>query len=367
MKTYTFYVSLPAAPTAIWRKIQLKADQTLAVLHLAIQDAFDFDNDHLYSFFMSGEAWDSRTEYSLPDGVSPWGDDNFGGFQAFSIGGDSPDDPEDSPTLDSLDELPDLTPEEYENLLQEKSKQTGIPVEMLRSMVEMFEKIYDSMGSGIFDDFEGGDVRTAKLDDLNLTIGQEFMYLFDYGDQWEFKVRVRDMNPDAPDGDYPRIVEAVGESPEQYPSWDDDEEWIIEIDGDFPGFMVDSEELDEDEADEDEADEDKTPSFEIIPFVQADSIPAELKREVLERGTVFTTKVLKNVISDAELSVKWQGRFFYFGARQAKLASFARLEYVGADRFNLAHKFKDGWQQAYRFITLDDCLQIIEHDGDFRP
>jgi hypothetical protein len=29
----------------------------------------DFDSDHLYSFFMSGRAWDDRTEY-----VSPYGE-----------------------------------------------------------------------------------------------------------------------------------------------------------------------------------------------------------------------------------------------------------------------------------------------------
>ena len=52
------------------------------------------------------------------------------------------------------------------------------------------------------------------------------MYLFDYGDEWRFKVRVhaiadfRDENAD-PDAEYPRLVESVGEAPEQYPAWDE--------------------------------------------------------------------------------------------------------------------------------------------------
>jgi hypothetical protein len=46
------------------------------------------------------------------------------------------------------------------------------------------------------------------------------MYLFDYGDEWRFKVRVHAINPDAPAGDYPQTVESVGEAPEQYPRWD---------------------------------------------------------------------------------------------------------------------------------------------------
>jgi hypothetical protein len=58
------------------------------------------------------------------------------------------------------------------------------------------------------------------IEDLDLEPKQEFMYLFDNGDEWRFKVRVHAVHPDAPEGDYPRIVESVGEAPEQYSSWD---------------------------------------------------------------------------------------------------------------------------------------------------
>src|SRR4051812_42210888 len=37
---------------------------TLHDLHLAIQDAFDWDDDHQYSFYMSGRAWDQASEYA---------------------------------------------------------------------------------------------------------------------------------------------------------------------------------------------------------------------------------------------------------------------------------------------------------------
>lgn len=354
MKTYTFYVSLPMAPTPIWRKMELSADQTLAILHLSIQDAFDFDNDHLYSFFMSGEPWDGSTEYSLPEGVAPWDTGEF-------IDDEESDELDESSPTDASE----LTPEEYEQLLQKGAKQSGLPIETLRSMVEMFQGMHDQFGDGIFDDFEGGDVRTAKLDDLNLSIGQEFLYLFDYGDQWEFTVRVRDINSDAPEGKYPRIIEAVGESPEQYPSWDDeDDEWDEEWDDENIIVMTlpgNTEALDEPES------ADEAPPIEITPVVKASTIPPQLKKEVLGRGNAFIAKQLKNVITDAELSVKWQGRFFYFSARQGKLASFARLEYIGADRFNLFERYRDGWYEAYRYITLDECLEIIKHDENFRP
>lgn len=50
----------------VWRTIEVRGDQTLDDLHLAIQEAFGWDNDHLYAFFMSGKRWDQATEYADP-------------------------------------------------------------------------------------------------------------------------------------------------------------------------------------------------------------------------------------------------------------------------------------------------------------
>ena len=61
--TYTFKVSYDRQPD-VWRTLELTATQTLADLHAAIQHAFEFDFDHLYSFFMSGRAWDKPSEYA---------------------------------------------------------------------------------------------------------------------------------------------------------------------------------------------------------------------------------------------------------------------------------------------------------------
>lgn len=54
----------------IWRVIEILDNQTLEDLHLAIQGAFNWDNDHLYAFYLSGQAWDHLTEIS-----GPFGDD----------------------------------------------------------------------------------------------------------------------------------------------------------------------------------------------------------------------------------------------------------------------------------------------------
>jgi hypothetical protein len=68
VKTYLLRVSHRAL-RHIWRDIEIAADQTLEDLHLMIQRAFAWRDDHLYSFFMNGRAWDRNAEVG-----SPWSD-----------------------------------------------------------------------------------------------------------------------------------------------------------------------------------------------------------------------------------------------------------------------------------------------------
>lgn len=64
---YRFLVTLEWKPD-VWRRIEVRGDQTLHDLHEAIQDAFEWDDDHLYAFFLSGKPWDSVTAYESPNG-----------------------------------------------------------------------------------------------------------------------------------------------------------------------------------------------------------------------------------------------------------------------------------------------------------
>jgi hypothetical protein len=61
--TYLFRVIYRFAPD-VWRTVELLESQTLRDLHRIIQAAFAFDDDHLYSFYLSGQAWDRDTEYA---------------------------------------------------------------------------------------------------------------------------------------------------------------------------------------------------------------------------------------------------------------------------------------------------------------
>jgi hypothetical protein len=137
--SYTVRVNHRALPK-VWRDIELAEDQTMEDLHLAIQQAFGWYDDHLYSFFMNGKAWDSNAEIGCP-----WS----------------------------------------ESMLHTHQVQVG---------------------------------------QLDLKEGQKLLYLFDYGDSHEFDVKVIRIDTNAEKGEYPRLVAQQGDSPPQYPDYDEETE-----------------------------------------------------------------------------------------------------------------------------------------------
>jgi len=68
MKSYTFKI-VPKRSSGFHVIIEASESNTLDQLHRAILDALRWDEDHLYSFFMSGKAWDRETEFSKYDCV----------------------------------------------------------------------------------------------------------------------------------------------------------------------------------------------------------------------------------------------------------------------------------------------------------
>ena len=57
------------------RVIQCRGSHTFDDLHSAIQNAFDFDNDHLYAFFMDGKKWSRRSLNSPYSEEPPFADE----------------------------------------------------------------------------------------------------------------------------------------------------------------------------------------------------------------------------------------------------------------------------------------------------
>jgi hypothetical protein len=71
------------------------------------------------------------------------------------------------------------------------------------------------------DDWDWNDAAFANLqlrDIYPLEPPLKLYYWFDFGDDWIFEIRkARKETPAKPDVDYPRVVEARGPNPEQYP------------------------------------------------------------------------------------------------------------------------------------------------------
>lgn len=68
---------------------------------------------------------------------------------------------------------------------------------------------------------EAADRLTKKytLKKLQLAKGQKFKYVFDFGDEWEFQCKIlRELEEKT---NIPRVIRSVGESPEQYPEWEE--------------------------------------------------------------------------------------------------------------------------------------------------
>jgi hypothetical protein len=141
---YTFRVRLKFMP-GVWREIEVAANQTLEEFGEAIPLAFRFTDPHLWSFFLSGKAWDRGSEYALSD------------------------------------------PDEGRGV--QPAKRTRI--------------------------------REVPLP--GVTGKKEFLFLFDYGDEWHFGVKlVRVQDQVEPGASYPRIAASHGEAPPQYVYEDDD-------------------------------------------------------------------------------------------------------------------------------------------------
>jgi hypothetical protein len=58
------------------RTFEVEGNHTLYDFHMDIQDAFNWDNDHMFSFYLNGKLFDRESEYS----ANPLGEHTVSGF-----------------------------------------------------------------------------------------------------------------------------------------------------------------------------------------------------------------------------------------------------------------------------------------------
>jgi hypothetical protein len=119
------------------------------------------------------------------------------------------------------------------------------------------------------------------------------------------------------------------------------------------------------------------------------SVPDALKADVEVRAqelveTFLRPKCTKPPPRDKrwnyviDITTKWHRSYFYFIAVWASPgpnalsptfeSEFARLEYVGNRKFNLAYMRHTGkWWQVHTDLTLDQCLETIRTHELFQP
>lgn len=120
--------------------IGVRNNQTLEHLHRGLRRAFNWDDDHLYSFWLSGVYWDGPdTEFTAP----------------------------------------------YELAMS------------------------DAQSAAI------------RIDELDLQLGQEVAYVFDFGDEWRVLLQLRERVPPEAGARYPKVLTRNGEPPPQY-TYDDE-------------------------------------------------------------------------------------------------------------------------------------------------
>jgi hypothetical protein len=62
----------------------------------------------------------------------------------------------------------------------------------------------------------------TKIGSLDLEVGEPFGYWFDFGDDWWHQINVNSIKGIIPKGNYPKIIDRVGESPPQYADLDEE-------------------------------------------------------------------------------------------------------------------------------------------------
>ena len=69
---------------------------------------------------------------------------------------------------------------------------------------------------------EARSVKRTRIGEAFPTVGAKMTFVFDYGDNWQFRIEAIDQNRKELGGKYPRLLKTIGKAPEQYPDPDDE-------------------------------------------------------------------------------------------------------------------------------------------------
>ncbi|GEO18585.1 IS1096 element passenger TnpR family protein [Microvirga aerophila] len=105
---------------------------------------------------------------------------------------------------------------EFDHAFGFYSKLTGQDVMRSQPKYELFADMGEKT--------DARSVRKTSVADAFPDVGYTMLFMFDYGDDWRFVVEVIGMGQKVAKTRYPKELKKVGEAPEQYGSWDEDDE-----------------------------------------------------------------------------------------------------------------------------------------------
>jgi hypothetical protein len=105
---------------------------------------------------------------------------------------------------------------EFDHAFGFYSKLTGQDVMRSQPKYELFADMGEQT--------DAKSVRKTRVADAFPDVGHTMLFMFDYGDDWRFVVQVIGVGQKAAKARYPKVLRKVGRAPEQYGSWEDDEE-----------------------------------------------------------------------------------------------------------------------------------------------
>jgi hypothetical protein len=96
------------------------------------------------------------------------------------------------------------------------SKLTGRDVMRSQPKYELFA----DMGEGT----SAKSVKKTRIEEAFPAVGHKMLFIFDYGDDWRFTVEVIGFGQKQAKVRYPKVLKKVGDAPEQYGTWDEDDD-----------------------------------------------------------------------------------------------------------------------------------------------
>lgn len=235
MKTYTFHISVPDLPDT-WRRVELTAQHALSDLHVAIQEALDWDPDDDIAFFLGENTLEDGEQYVIFD-EDDQGNEELDDEEVDAMVESLPPlDLGDKPRPESLEQMLDLLesdPDVRAQMSTMLTEQLGVPSFMANMLLSNAKSLFNMMPEGMLADLTGAgtepkNAAATSLESLELAPGQSLLYMFG-DDEWRFDVRVEAINDQADDNAfYPLILDGDGPAPQQYfdDDEDEDDDWL---------------------------------------------------------------------------------------------------------------------------------------------